>query len=144
MRRAAAVILGIAFGSNGVWMLAAPGHWYLRIPGVVATGPANLHFIRDIGCVYLVAAACLVWLAVEPRRSWPAAFACGAFLALHALVHVWDTAVGRQHAHRLLGDFPTVVLPAILVLWLAWPPHHATGKESSNDSLVPKSPDERV
>lgn len=131
MRRASAAILGIAFGSNGVWMLAAPAHWYFHIPNVVSTGPANLHFIRDIGCVYAVVGACLLWLAVQPKRSWPAAFACGVFLALHALVHVWDTAAGREHPHALLQDFPAVVLPAILVLWLAWPPHHSAQKESS-------------
>ena len=73
MRKVVALVLGIALGSNGVWMLAAPETWYLRIPGVAATGPANFHFIRDIGCAYAVTAACLVWLAVEPRRSWPAA-----------------------------------------------------------------------
>jgi hypothetical protein len=130
VRRVIAVLLGIALGSNGVWMLAAPENWYLRIPGVVATGPANLHFIRDVGCIYVVTAACLAWLASEPRRSWPAALACGAFLALHALVHVWDTAAGREPTHQLLADLPTVVLPALLLLWLAWPSHHTAGKES--------------
>jgi uncharacterized protein YjeT (DUF2065 family) len=130
VRGAFAVTLGILLGSNGIWMLVAPGHWYLHIPGVVATGPANLHFIRDIGCVYVVVGACLVWLAADPKRSWPAAFACGVFLALHALVHVLDTAAGREHPHALIQDFPGVVLPAILVLWLAWPPHHAARKES--------------
>jgi hypothetical protein len=129
VRKAVALVLGIALGSNGAWMLAAPEHWYLHIPGVVATGPANLHFIRDIGCAYVVAGVCLVWLAVEPRRSWPAAFAGGGFLTLHALLHVWDTAAGREHANRLLTEFPTVILPAILVLWLAWPPRQTAGKE---------------
>jgi hypothetical protein len=129
MRRVVALVLSIALGSNGVWMLAAPGHWYLRIPGVAATGPANFHFIRDIGCLYVVTATCLIWLAVEPRRSWPAAFACSMFLALHALVHVWDTAAGREHPHRLLADFPTVALPAILVLWIAWPANDTARKE---------------
>lgn len=129
MRRVVALVLGVALGSNGVWMLAAPASWYLRIPGVLATGPANLHFIRDIGCAYVATAACLVWLAVEPRRSWPAAFAGGIFLALHALVHIWDTAAGREFPQQLLADFPAVVLPAILVLWLAWPPRQTAQKE---------------
>ena len=129
MRKVVALVLGIALGSNGVWMLAAPETWYLRIPGVAATGPANFHFIRDIGCAYVVTAACLVWLAVEPQRSWPAAFACGMFLAFHALVHIWDAAAGRERAGGLLADFPAIVLPAILVLWLAWPTHHAARRE---------------
>jgi hypothetical protein len=130
VRRAVALVLGIVLGSNGIWMLAAPENWYLRVPGVIATGPANLHFIRDIGCVYLVTAASLVWLAVQPAQSWPAALACSTFLALHALVHVWDAAAGREAAHRLLAELPTIVLPAILALWLAWPSHHTARKES--------------
>jgi hypothetical protein len=129
MRRVVAWVLGIALGSNGVWMLAAPVSWYLRIPGVQATGPANLHFIRDIGCAYLASAACLVWLAVEHRRSWPAAFAAGIFLSLHALVHMWDTATGREDPRQLLADFSAVVLPAILVLWLAWSSRQTAQKE---------------
>jgi len=124
MRRIISLILGLGLGANGGWMLGAPAHWYQAIPGVADTGPANLHFIRDIGAAYLVSAACLAWLAVRPSRAWPAALASGMFLLLHALVHIWDTASGRETPHGLLRDVPAVVLPAILTLWLAWPPHH--------------------
>jgi hypothetical protein len=129
VRRTVALLLGIALGANGVWMLAAPQHWYLRVPGVIATGPANLHFIRDIGCAYIVVAASLAWLAAWPSQAWPAALACGAFLALHALVHVWDAAAGRECARCLLSDLPAIGLPAVLTIWLAWPTHRAAGKE---------------
>lgn len=128
MRTALSVILGLALGANGLWMLAAPGSWYQAIPGVADTGPMNPHFIRDIGCAFLVVALALFWLA-RSRQAWPAAFAGGAFLTLHAVIHVWDTLAGREHPHRLLAEAPTVILPAILVLWLAWPPS-ATGRES--------------
>ena len=121
MRVVLSVILGLALSANGLWMLFAPAAWYQAVPGVAETGPANAHFIRDIGCAFLVAALALLWLA-RSRRAWPAALAGGAFLALHALVHVWDTLAGREHPHRLLAELPTVFLPAILVLWLAWPP----------------------
>ena len=124
MRKAVALIFGLLLGSNGVWMLAAPANWYLQVPGVVNSGPANLHFIRDIGAAYLVSAVCLVWLAVQPQRVWPAAFACGMFLTLHALLHAWDTVEGRETPHQLCIDLPGVVLPAIATLWLAWPTRH--------------------
>jgi hypothetical protein len=124
MRRATAVILGLLLGSNGVWMLAAPANWYLQVPGVVNSGPANLHFIRDIGAAYLIGAVCLVWLAVQPQRAWPAAVACAMFLTLHALLHVWDTVAGPETSHQLFVDLPGVVLPAIVALWLAWPSYH--------------------
>lgn len=120
MRRALTLILGLGLGVNGLWMLARPENWYRLVPGVAGTGPANLHFIRDIGCAYLVVSGSLFWLLRAPRQSWPAAFAAGMFLALHALVHLWDTVAGREPAHQMLADVPAVVLPAILALWLVW------------------------
>jgi len=110
-------------------MLAAPAGWYGAIPGVAGTGPANPHFIRDIGCAYLVVALSLFWLAKTPRQAWPAALAGGAFLAFHALVHLWDSLAGRESFGQLVKDLPTVFLPAILVLWLAWPRSRAGGTE---------------
>jgi hypothetical protein len=45
-----------------------------------------------------------------------------AFLTIHALVHLWDAAAGREHVHQLLVDLPTVFLPPILALWIVWSP----------------------
>jgi hypothetical protein len=118
MKRGLAGLLGVGLGGNGLWMLFRPQSWYATIQGVVESGPANLHFIRDIGCAYLVTGASLFWLVKTPRRGWPAALAGGAFLALHALVHVGDAAAGREPARQFLVDLPVVVLPAFLVLWL--------------------------
>ena len=130
MRRLLASILGLVLGANGLWMIAAPFHWYASIPGVAASGPANAHFIRDIGCAFLVAALALLWFAFEPKRSWPAVLAGGAFLFFHASIHVWDTIAGREHPHRLLAEIPTIILPALITLWLGWPPSNsASGKE---------------
>ena len=129
MRRALTWLLGFGLGTNGLWMLIRPENWYYTIPGVVGTGPSNLHFIRDIGCAYLVAGASLFWLANRPRQAWPAALAGGVFLALHALVHLWDTAAGRESSHQLLVDLPAVVLPAFLVLWLVWMARRDSKKE---------------
>jgi hypothetical protein len=120
MRHGLTWLLGLGSGMNGLWMLIRPAGWYHAIPGVAGTGPANLHFIRDIGCAYVVVGASLFCLARKPRQAWPAALAGGAFLTLHALVHLWDTAAGRESSHQLLVDLPAVVLPAFLVLWLAW------------------------
>lgn len=129
MRNLLASILGILLGANALWMLAAPLHWYAHIPGVAETGPANTHFIRDIGCAYLVAALALLWLAAAPKRAWPAVLAGGAFLFLHSSVHVWDTIAGREHFPRLLAEIPTVILPALLTLWLGWSSNSVPGRE---------------
>jgi hypothetical protein len=120
MRRGLTWLLGLGLGVNGLWMLGRPEGWYYAIPGVSGTGPANLHFIRDIGCAYVVVGASLFWLVLKPRQAWPCALAGGAFLALHALIHLWDTAAGRESSRQLLADLPAVVLPAFLVLWLVW------------------------
>ena len=125
MRRALTLILGLALGANALWMLLNPMSWYGSVPGVAGTGPANMHFIRDIGCAYLATALSLFWLFKSPKLAWPAAIVGGGFLVLHALVHVCDAIAGREPAHQLLGELPAVFLPGVLVIWLAWPVRHA-------------------
>lgn len=129
MRKLVASILGILLGANALWMLTIPFDWYAQIPGVTATGPANAHLIRDVGCAFLAVALALLWFAVAPKRAWPAVLAGGTFLLLHASIHVWDTVAGREHLHSLLAEIPTVILPAFLTLWLGWPPSTAPGRE---------------
>jgi uncharacterized protein YjeT (DUF2065 family) len=121
IRRIVAWIVGLSFIANGLTMLAVPDAWYVLVPGVPQTGPLNPHFVRDIGTAYLIAGATLVWFAID-RAAWPAAVAGAAFLAIHALIHLWDAAAGREHAHQLLVDLPTVFLPPVLAIWIAWPP----------------------
>lgn len=129
MRRLLASILGLVLAANALWMIATPFHWYANIPGVTATGPANAHFIRDVGCAYLVAALALLWFAFAPKRSWPAVLAGGAFLLFHSFIHVWDTMAGREHPYRLLAEIPTVILPALITLWLGWPSNSASAEK---------------
>jgi len=69
MRQGLTWVLGFALGGNGVWMQIRPETWYYAIQGVTGAGPLNLHFIRDIGCAYLVAAAGLLWMASRPREA---------------------------------------------------------------------------
>ena len=129
MRLAVAWILGLGLLANGLTMLGVPNAWYGLVPGVGQTGPFNPHFVRDIGVAYLVAGGTLVWFALD-RNARPAAQAAAAFLALHALVHLWDVAAGREHVHQLLADLPTVFGPPALAAWIAWPPRsHTLTKE---------------
>jgi hypothetical protein len=50
-----AVMLGLVLAANGLAMLYDPAGWYGVVPGVPDTGPLNAHFVRDIGCTYVVA-----------------------------------------------------------------------------------------
>jgi hypothetical protein len=126
MRGTAALILGIGMAANGLIMLAVPSTWYAIVPGVAEAGPFNAHFIRDIGVAYLVFGAALSWFALE-RIAQPAVLAAAAFLALHALV--WDAAAGREHAHQLLLDVPTIFFPPVLAFWITLAPSRGQLKD---------------
>jgi hypothetical protein len=142
MRRMLAVILGIGLGLNALLMLAVPAAWYAAVPGVMQTGPINPHFVRDIGAAYLVAGAALIWFAASPKAQ-SAVRAGAAFLFLHALVHLWDAAAGREHAHQLLIDLVTVFLPSVLAIWIAWPaPKRHQGE--THDQMVLATKDRGV
>ncbi len=95
MRGIVAWILGIGLAVNGLLMPAAPAAWYAAVPGVIDTGPFNAHFVRDISAAYFVAGAALTWFAMKPAAR-SAAQAGAAFLALHAAIHLWDAAAGRE------------------------------------------------
>lgn len=115
-------LLALGLAANGLAMLLAPDTWYHSVPGVPFTGPLNLHFVRDIGCAYLVSAAGLAWRAARPASGAPAALAGALFLLLHAGVHLAETLLGRCGWQALWRDLPGVILPALLALALALPP----------------------
>lgn len=131
--------VGLALAANGVAMLAAPATWYELVPGVADTGPLNLHFVRDVGCAYLMAGGGLLCFFVE-NRARPAALAGAAFLAFHAVVHLWDAAAGRESLWHLMEDAPTVILPAVLIAWIAWP-HSRLSKEDYNAEMADAAAD---
>ena len=104
MRIKLAWMLGLLAAANGVLMLTMPAAWYAMAPGVPNTGPLNAHFIRDIGAAFLVAGGTLVWFAHDARAR-PAALACAAFFALHALVHLSDAMAGRESIYQAARAF---------------------------------------
>lgn len=119
MARTIAGALGGILALNGVAMLLAGAWWYGAVPGVVATGPYNPHFVRDIGAAYLVAGGALGAYALRPREAWAAVVAAAAFLTLHAAIHVYDAICGTHPLADVLRDLGGVYLPAALALWFA-------------------------
>jgi uncharacterized protein YjeT (DUF2065 family) len=117
MARRLVLALALALIVNGIIMLALPAWWYGLVPGVADTGPFNPHFVRDIGAAYVAACGGLAWFLLEPRAR-PAALVGCAFLSLHALIHLWDWAAGRESLSHLLVDVPTVIVPGLLILGL--------------------------
>ena len=49
-------------------------------------GPFNLHFIRDIALIYLLASAAFVWALQKNNQT--AAYVGAAWPAMHALFHI--------------------------------------------------------
>ncbi len=84
------VVLGLFHILNGLAMLAAPETWYALVPGVTGTGPANGHFIRDIGMAFVASGAMLALGARAGRAAAALAGAGAAWPALHALIHIWS------------------------------------------------------
>lgn len=120
MRNSLCWILGAVLIVNGLAMVFATDLWFNSVPSVPATGPLNGHFVRDVGCAYLVCGAALIWLVFNPA-AWPAAMAGAAFQLLHAATHVWDLAADRETGAHFALDAVLVVVPSLLALWLAWP-----------------------
>jgi hypothetical protein len=117
-----AIVLGI-FGlgnlANGFWMIVGPAHWYFNLPAKVpGTGPLNEHFVRDIGCVFLMMGAGLLIGALRPEHRLAAMIGATGWSLLHALVHVYDTARGLLTPDYWLIDLPGVYGPALVLVVL--------------------------
>ena len=114
-----AALMGAGLAANGVAMLTGPVSWYFAVPGVTTTGPFNQHFIRDIGLIYLlvgVAFAVGAWRPAHRPAYWTAG---AAWLAGHALFHLWEVAVGICGTDAIARDFPAVTVPALIATFLA-------------------------
>jgi fucose 4-O-acetylase-like acetyltransferase len=119
MRRWISGALAVLLSANGLVMLFASFWWYGAVDGVTETGPFNPHFVRDIGMAYLVTAGGLGWYAWRPSQGWPALVAAAAFLTLHAAIHVYDAACGREPLAMIARDFAGVFLPALVAVLIA-------------------------
>ncbi len=116
MERTSRIVCGalaLILGANAIVQMAQPFWWYNAVPGVMATGPYNPHFVKDIGAAYLAAVLGLGWFAARPREGWPALVAGALFLGLHAGVHVFDASCSPDPLRNLVRDFPGVFAPAI-------------------------------
>jgi len=105
----------IALG-NGLAMLIDPLGWYEWVGTVKATGPANRHFLRDIGLAYLTCAALLGYGAGRLPMRWGYALAGAAWLLLHGALHVWEVAQGLCSAGIFWQEAPGTLGPPLIAL----------------------------
>ena len=129
------LVSGVGALANASWMLVGPMHWYTDLPAAVPdTGPFNPHFVRDIGCAFLTVGAALVWAAFNAALRRPLVSVSALFLGAHALLHIYDTALGNlPHSHWWL-DLPGVYLPALLLAAAAWS-YRAQGAQGAQGRL---------
>jgi hypothetical protein len=115
-KRIAAGLIGGFNLLNGSFMLFDPHDWYMRTPGVAATGPFNAHLVADVGAAFI--AAGLAQLVRAWRgRYWTVAVAGSAFPVFHALIHIFEFAAHAQDVFVVTW----IVLLAAFGLWAALP-----------------------
>lgn len=111
------VLLAALFAlGNGLKMLVDPLGWYEMIGTVKATGPANGHFIRDIGLAFLLSAALLGYGGANLALRWGAALAGAGWLLAHGLLHVWEVLAGICSAIIFWQEAPGTLGPPLLAL----------------------------
>ncbi|XOV84189.1 MAG: hypothetical protein ACFHXK_03520 [bacterium] len=115
-----AALLGLALLANGVFMIGAPEAWYWLIPGVPDRGPFNQHFVRDIGFIYALMGGAFIYGCVYARHRLLLWWLPAAWLACHALFHVWEVIAGICGPEALVQDFAGVTLPALLAIGLCY------------------------
>ena len=127
-KRAASIVVftmaalnGLFLFGNGLFMLVAPSAWYHFVPGVTHTGPFNQHFIRDIGLIQMFLGAAFGIGKIRPASRLELWAAATSWLIAHAVLHLWEVAVGICSPAVIARDFPAVTLPALIGIALtAW------------------------
>lgn len=101
---------------NGIWMLVDPGHWYTNLPGRVPDfGPLNEHFVRDLGCLFLMFAVLAIKGALQSDWRGNALFIMQLWYLPHAFVHLFDTFRGLVAMEHLYMDIPLCYAPPLVI-----------------------------
>ncbi len=103
---------------NGLVMIVAPEFWYQQTPGASATGPFNIHFVRDIGIAFLAAGSGLA-LGVSQKKltANDIAFVSMVFLAGHGLLHLFEMIAMGALLNAAMRDFVLIVLPVLIAIF---------------------------
>jgi hypothetical protein len=128
-----AILNGVFLFGNGLTMLIVPLEWYHLVPGVTHTGLFNQHFVRDIGLIQMFLGAAFGFGLIRPASRFVLWAAATSWLIAHAVLHLWEVAVGICSPSTILRDFPAVTLPALIGIALttcAW------GKRSSKPNPI--------
>lgn len=112
----ALLILGALYAiGNGIFMVIDPIGWYNAIGTVKATGPANEHFIKDVGIAFLVSGLLLIYAAINPIMRWGTAIIGNLYLTFHGILHIYEVLAGICSPDIFWQDAPFVLGIPILV-----------------------------
>jgi hypothetical protein len=116
--RIALLGIGAVSALAGVFIFCAPRQFHALVPGLAAMSPFSVHFIKDVGLIYLANGTAMAWAGWRGQRAVALA-ACGWFV-LHALFHgqIWGHR-GYPFDHVFLFDLVAVFGTAALALWAA-------------------------
>jgi len=97
---------------TGVYIAVLPHEFYLNAPGAQATGPYNMHFIRDVGFAFLSSSAAIgygIYSGVKPVMVFGSLW-----LLIHGIFHLtlW-TIRGMQFDSAAMIDMMVVSIPAV-------------------------------
>lgn len=103
--------------ASGAWMLMNPLHWYENFPGRIPDfGPLNEHFVRDLGCIFVVLGVVSFKSVLDSSSRKHTLFILQAWFSSHAVIHLFDTLRGLVAFEHLYMDVPLCYLPPILVV----------------------------
>lgn len=102
---------------TGLYITVLPHDFYLNAPGVQATGPYNMHFIRDVGFAFLTSSAAVgygIYAGLRPLMLFGSLW-----LLIHGLFHLSLWVVhGMPVDGAALVDAVLVSIPAISIFAL--------------------------
>lgn len=109
--------LAVYYLLTGLYIAILPMTFYTTAPGVVDTGPYNMHFVRDVGYAFIVSALGLGY--GLHKRLKPVLVFGAAWLAAHGLFHLVLWALHHNPTSSVaLIDLLLVVAPAALLVYL--------------------------
>ena len=102
---------------TGLYMAVLPHDFYLNAPGAQATGPYNMHFLRDVGFAFTTSSIAIGYGIYS--RAKPVMVFGALWLLVHGLFHLSLWVVqGMQLDSAAMVDAALVSIPAIALFAL--------------------------
>ena len=102
---------------TGLWVAVLPHDFYLNAPGAQATGPYNMHFVRDVGFAFLTSSVAIGYGLFAKEKLLMVFGAL--WLLIHGLFHLalWILH-GMHFDSAALTDAILVSIPAVALFVL--------------------------